>query len=56
MIMIVLNLPCGIFLQIAVLGACKCRVTSPEPCGCAHAAAHLRQEISKLKSQVNDII
>ena len=38
--------------QIAVLGACKCRVTSPEPCGCAHAAAHLRQEMSRLKSQV----
>ncbi|XP_052099279.1 coiled-coil domain-containing protein 125-like [Mytilus californianus] len=38
--------------EIAVLGACKCRVTSPEPCGCAHAAAHLRQEVSRLKSQV----
>ncbi|CAG2221345.1 unnamed protein product [Mytilus edulis] len=36
--------------EIAVLGACKCRVTSPEPCGCAHAAAHLRQEVSRLKS------
>lgn len=39
-------------VEIAVLGACKCRVTSPEPCGCAHAAAHLRQEMSRLKSQV----
>ena len=39
-------------LQLAVLGACKCRVTSPEPCGCAHAAAALRRELCKLKEQV----
>lgn len=37
--------------ELAVLGACKCRVTSPEPCGCAHAAAALRRELCKLKEQ-----
>ncbi|CAG5125975.1 unnamed protein product [Candidula unifasciata] len=35
--------------ELAVLGACKCRVSSPEPCGCAHAAANLRKEVAKLR-------
>ncbi|XP_033757073.1 coiled-coil domain-containing protein 125-like isoform X2 [Pecten maximus] len=33
--------------ELAVMGACKCRGTEPEPCGCAMAAAHLRREIIK---------
>ncbi|XP_060071290.1 coiled-coil domain-containing protein 125-like [Ylistrum balloti] len=33
--------------ELAVIGACKCRGTEPEPCGCAMAAAHLRREIIK---------
>ncbi|XP_055891772.1 coiled-coil domain-containing protein 125-like isoform X4 [Biomphalaria glabrata] len=39
--------------ELAVLGACKCRVTSPDPCGCAHAAANLRKEVSKLKDELD---
>ncbi|XP_035826989.1 coiled-coil domain-containing protein 125 [Aplysia californica] len=39
--------------ELAVLGACKCRVSNPDPCGCAHAAANLRKEVSKLKEEVD---
>ncbi|CAL1542153.1 unnamed protein product [Lymnaea stagnalis] len=38
--------------ELAVLGACKCRVSSPEPCGCAHAAANLRKEVAKLRDEL----
>ncbi|KAH9509061.1 hypothetical protein Btru_048923 [Bulinus truncatus] len=38
--------------ELAVLGACRCRVTNPDPCGCAHAAANLRKEVSKLKDEL----
>ncbi|GFO36265.1 coiled-coil domain-containing protein 125 [Plakobranchus ocellatus] len=37
--------------ELAVLGACKCRLSSPEPCGCAHAAANLRKEVAKLRDE-----
>ncbi|RUS83095.1 hypothetical protein EGW08_009127 [Elysia chlorotica] len=37
--------------ELAVLGACKCRLSSPEPCGCAHAAANLRKEVAKLREE-----
>ena len=40
------------FPQLAVLGACRCRGSSPEPCRCAHAAANMRREIVKLKQEV----
>ncbi|XP_021352285.1 coiled-coil domain-containing protein 125-like isoform X2 [Mizuhopecten yessoensis] len=33
--------------ELAMMGACKCRGTEPEPCGCAMAAAHLQREIIK---------
>ena len=39
-------------LQLAVLGACRCRVSSPDPCTCAHAAANLKKEIVKMKEEV----
>ncbi|XP_059155418.1 coiled-coil domain-containing protein 125-like isoform X2 [Physella acuta] len=38
--------------ELAVLGACKCRVSTPEPCGCAHAAANLRKEVAKLREEL----
>ncbi|GFR66042.1 coiled-coil domain-containing protein 125 [Elysia marginata] len=37
--------------ELAVLGACKCRQSNPEPCGCAHAAANLRKEVAKLREE-----
>ncbi|KAK6185118.1 hypothetical protein SNE40_007422 [Patella caerulea] len=39
--------------ELAVLGACRCRGTNPEPCGCAHAAASLRRDIIKLKEEID---
>ena len=43
-------------LQLAVLGACKCRLSNPEPCGCAHAAANLRKEVAKLREEVSSLV
>ncbi|KAJ8316832.1 hypothetical protein KUTeg_004736 [Tegillarca granosa] len=37
--------------ELAVLGACKCRIKNPEPCGCAHAAANMRREMIKMKHE-----
>ncbi|XP_045188498.2 coiled-coil domain-containing protein 125-like isoform X2 [Mercenaria mercenaria] len=39
--------------ELAVLGACRCRISSPEPCGCAHAAANLKKEIVKMKEELH---
>ncbi|XP_071947711.1 coiled-coil domain-containing protein 125-like isoform X2 [Antedon mediterranea] len=41
--------------QLAVLGACKCRSTAPDPCKCAKMAAHFKKEISFLKEQ-NEVL
>ncbi|XP_074641952.1 coiled-coil domain-containing protein 125-like isoform X2 [Tubulanus polymorphus] len=39
-------------VYLAVLGACNCRQTNPEPCGCAYAAANLRKETIKLREDI----
>ncbi|KAL4231901.1 hypothetical protein ACF0H5_009477 [Mactra antiquata] len=38
--------------ELAILGACRCRISNPEPCGCAHAAANLKKDIVKLKQEI----
>ncbi|KAL3863813.1 hypothetical protein ACJMK2_005543 [Sinanodonta woodiana] len=38
--------------ELAILGACRCRVREPDPCGCAHAAANLKKEITRLKDEI----
>ncbi|XP_077992414.1 coiled-coil domain-containing protein 125-like isoform X2 [Glandiceps talaboti] len=38
--------------ELSVLGACHCRVTSPEPCSCARAAANLKRENSRLHDKI----
>ncbi|XP_013420503.1 coiled-coil domain-containing protein 125 isoform X3 [Lingula anatina] len=39
--------------ELSILGACHCRVSNPEPCGCAHAAANLNKELVRLKEEVD---
>lgn len=39
--------------ELAVLGACRCRISSPDPCGCALAAANLKKNIIKLKDELH---
>ncbi|XP_070539917.1 coiled-coil domain-containing protein 125-like isoform X2 [Ptychodera flava] len=41
--------------ELSILGACRCRVTNPEPCGCARAAAHLKKENGKLQDQIEEM-
>ncbi|XP_022110474.1 coiled-coil domain-containing protein 125-like isoform X2 [Acanthaster planci] len=41
--------------QFAVLGACLCRGSKPEPCGCAKAAARLKKENDILKDEVDKL-
>ncbi|KAK3095973.1 hypothetical protein FSP39_021526 [Pinctada imbricata] len=41
--------------ELAVLGACKCRLTNPEPCGCAHAAANMKKEIYRIKQECDTV-
>ncbi|XP_046554234.1 coiled-coil domain-containing protein 125-like isoform X2 [Haliotis rubra] len=38
--------------ELAVLGACQCRGTKTEPCGCAHAAANLRRDTLRLREEI----
>ncbi|XP_064630605.1 coiled-coil domain-containing protein 125-like isoform X2 [Lineus longissimus] len=38
--------------ELAVLGACNCRGSNPDPCGCAYAAANLRKENIKLREEI----
>ncbi|KAH3790536.1 hypothetical protein DPMN_168738 [Dreissena polymorpha] len=38
--------------QLAVLGACRCRVSTPDPCGCALAAANLKKDIINMKQEL----
>ncbi|XP_060600683.1 coiled-coil domain-containing protein 125-like, partial [Ruditapes philippinarum] len=38
--------------ELAVLGACRCRISTPDPCTCAHAAANLKKEIVKMKEEL----
>ncbi|ESO89809.1 hypothetical protein LOTGIDRAFT_124546, partial [Lottia gigantea] len=39
--------------ELAVLGACRCRGSDPQPCGCAHAAASLKRDIIKLREEID---
>ncbi|XP_038070835.1 coiled-coil domain-containing protein 125-like [Patiria miniata] len=41
--------------QFGVLGACLCRGSKPEPCGCAKAAARLKKENDLLKDEVDEL-
>ena len=43
------------FPQLAVLGACRCRISTPDPCGCALAAANLKKLVQDMKLQVHEI-
>lgn len=38
--------------ELAVLGACRCRISQPDPCGCALAAANLKKEVVKMLEEV----
>ncbi|KAK2163764.1 hypothetical protein LSH36_74g02088 [Paralvinella palmiformis] len=38
--------------ELGVLGACQCRVKTPDPCQCAFAAANLKHEVIQLKEQI----
>lgn len=38
--------------ELAILGACRCRIISPNPCGCAHAAANLKKEVVRYKQEI----
>ncbi|XP_041370659.1 coiled-coil domain-containing protein 125-like [Gigantopelta aegis] len=39
-------------VELAVLGACQCRQSNPEPCRCAHAAANLRKDIARQRDEI----
>ncbi|XP_052773020.1 coiled-coil domain-containing protein 125-like isoform X1 [Mya arenaria] len=40
-------------MELAVLGACRCRISTPDPCGCALAAANLKKDIVHLKTELS---
>ena len=44
------------YFQLAILGACRCRIISPNPCGCAHAAANLKKEVVRYKQEVSTLL
>ena len=35
------------------MGACRCRVSTPDPCRCAHAAASLKKDVIRMKEEVS---